>query len=376
MSNRKFLFFYLNTGNGHISPARVLKKALLEKEPNAQVELVNGFENKNIFGKLLFERLYRITSNYLTGAWTLIYDLSRFSFVQNLVAMCVRPTVLNYLKQKIVESGATDIVSFHFGLTPSLVSAIRELNTDIKLSCVVTDPFTLPKAWFYEKSVNYYVFSDRARDFAINECSMSADKVTVIPFLLDKKFRLLPSQSDIDNLREKHGFQKNKKIVLLAGGGDGLPHAKRIVNTFALRKVDFAVAVVCGRDKTAQSYMNVLAKMNPHLDLHVYGFVDFMDELISLSDCAVIKPGASTIMEVLLKKKPVIICRYIHGQELGNVEFALHNHVGFFIRKGADISRKIEEIFSDSEKYNSLKENLENLTLDTDSSKVADLILR
>lgn len=373
--NRKFLFFYLNTGNGHISPARVLQKAVKELEPNVEVELVNGFENKNVFGKILFERLYRITSNYFTGAWALIYEISRFRAVQSLVAMCVRPTVLRYLKEKIASSGATDIVSFHFALTPSIVSAIRELGRDIHLTCVVTDPFTLPKAWFYNKNVDYLVFSNQARDFAIKECGMSAEKVRVIPFLLDKKFGRIPDSAEIAALREKHGFEQNKRVVLLAGGGDGLPHAKRIVNTFAMRKVDFAVAVVCGRDKTAQSYMNMLAKMNPHLDLHVYGFVDFMDELISLSDCAVIKPGASTIMEVLLKKKPVIICRYIHGQELGNVEFALKNHVGFFIRKGADISKKVEELFLDGEKYAQLCENLGNLAIDTDSSKVARLVL-
>ena len=80
-------------------------------------------------------------------------------------------------------------------------------------------------------------------------------------------------------------------------------------------------------------------------------------------------------MEVLLKKKPVIICRYIHGQELGNVEFALKNHVGFFIRKGADISKKVEELFLDGEKYAQLCENLGNLAIDTDSSKVARLVL-
>ena len=375
MKKRKFLFFYLNTGNGHISPAKVLKKAVQEYSPSTEVELVNGFENKNVFGKILFERLYRITSNYLTGAWTLIYDLSRFKCVQSLVAMSVRPTVLGFLKEKIRESGATDIVSFHFGLTPSLVSAIRELGGGIRLSCVVTDPFTLPRAWFYDKSVNYFVFSSQARDFAVKECGMKAEKVTVIPFLLDAKFRKIPSENEVRSLRKKHGFDEEKRVVLLAGGGDGLPHAKRIVNTFALRKVDFAVAVVCGRDKTAESYMNMLSKMYPALDLHVYGFVNFMDELISLSDCAVIKPGASTIMEVLLKKKPVIICRYIHGQELGNVEFAIKNRVGFFIRKGSDISKKVEELFSNHEKYARLCQNLAKLNLDTDAEKVARLIL-
>ena len=374
MEKRRFLFYYLNTGNGHLNPARVLKTAVEEEFIDAEVELVDGFGKKNIIGNIFFERLYRIASVYLTGLWALIYDIANFRCIQTLVFYLVQPTLLKNLRKKIIESGATDIVSFHFVMTPNIAKIIRDMHLNIRLTCVVTDPFTMPKAWFYDKSVDYLVFSSEARDFAINECGMKSEKVHIIPFLLDKKFRKILSADDIKALREKHGFTQEKRIVLLAGGGDGLPHAKRIVNSFLLHKVDFSVIVVCGRDKSTLEYMKMIQKTATGLDLRVYGFVDFMDELISICDCAVIKCGASTIMEVLLKQKPVIICRYIHGQELGNVEFTIKNKIGFFIRKGIKISRKIEFLFNNHSEYEKLIGNLRNLTLDTDASKVAHLI--
>ena len=373
---RRFLFYYLNTGNGHLNPAKVLKEAVEEEDANARVELVDGFGKKSIVGKVFFERLYRIASVYLTGLWTLIYDIAKFRAAQTFVFRFVQPFLLKKIKAKIAETGATDIVSFHFVMTPNIAKVIRDNHLNIKLTCVVTDPYTLPKAWFYDKSVNYLVFSDQARDFAIKECGMSAEKVRVIPALLNKKFRHTPTQSEIKALRAKHGLSENKLIVLLAGGGDGLPHAKRIVNSFLFHKVDFSVIVVCGRDKSTLKYMQMMQKNLLGFELKAFGFVDFMDELIALSDCAVIKCGASTILEVLSMKKPVIICRYIYGQEKGNVDFTIRNKIGFFIRHGSKIALKIKELFQDNSAYNALITNLKNLELDTDASKVAKIVLQ
>ena len=373
---RKFLFYYLNTGNGHLNPARVLKTAVEEEYPEAEVELVDGFGKNNLVGKVFFEKLYRIASVYLTGLWTLIFDISNHRAVQTLVFHLVQPFIIKRLRQKILASGATDIVSFHFVTTPIIAKILRSLKKDIRLTCVVTDPFTMPKAWFYDKSVKYLVFSKEAKDFAVKKCGLSADKVTIIPLLIAKKYRTIPTAERIKELRKKYGFPEGKRIVLLSGGGDGLPHAKRIVNSFLLHKVDFSFIVVCGRDKSTLNYMQMLQKSSHSVDIRAFGFVDFLDELIALSDCVVIKCGASTIMEVLLQQKPVIICRYIHGQERGNVEFTKRNHVGYFIQRGSKIANKIEYLFSNHSEYKKLIANLQNLNLDTDANKVAHLVHR
>ena len=47
MNMRKFVCLYLNTGGGHKSSANVLKQVLERKYPDASVELLNGFDQKN-----------------------------------------------------------------------------------------------------------------------------------------------------------------------------------------------------------------------------------------------------------------------------------------------------------------------------------------
>ncbi len=371
---RKFLFLYLTTGAGHISTARVLKESILAKNPDAEVVMVHGFDKYNFWGKAFFESGYFLATNIFHGAFSLIYDISFFRPVLDVIANTVRPHTMKYLEQVIMDEDPTDIVSFHFGLSPACKSAIRHSGKKINYTVMVTDPFTLPPAWFYERDLDYFVYSQEAKDFGVS-LKVPEKNITVVPFVMNSKYRIPFTKDDVRQLREKHGFEQDKKVVLMVGGGDGIPGAIEIINKCIARKAGFAVAVVCGKDKAKQTYLESLAKLYPKLDLHVFGFVNYLDELIKLSDCVVMKAGPATLIEVLSCRKPVIICRYIHNQELGNMRFAVNNHVGWFIQKPGAIYDKIEQLLSDEKFDEKMADNFSRLKIDTDSSKIADLLL-
>ena len=162
--------------------------------------------------------------------------------------------------------------------------------------------------------------------------------------------------------------------MLLAGGGEGLPNAVVIVRHLLKRKADFTILVVCGKDIAAKKMLDVMAQLHPHADLRPMGFISYMDEMVKICDCAVIKAGPATLMEVLVSKKPVIISSYIHGQELGNVQFAVRNNVGWFIRKPEKICNAVCRLLGDSAYLRTVKQKLGTLPISTDVSAVADCI--
>ena len=373
-SDRRFMFIYLNTGNGHIAQARVLRDAMLEYDPSVQIEMQNGFSEKEHISHKLLEKSYGLACNYIHGAWPVIYGLGKYPAFQKLVRYSIKFQSLGRLKKLIREKKITDVVSFHFALSPSIYDAIKAVDKNIRLTVIATDPFTGPHAWFYNKKLDYIVYSEEFRQFAVQKCQVPPENVRVMPFLLNKKYRTVVSDSEKLALRQKFGFDPNKKLVLLAGGGEGLPGTLKIINQCILHKADFSVAVVCGRNKPLRRSLNILAKANSRLDLHVFGFVDFMDSLIKMSDLVVSKAGASTVMEIVSLRKPVIINTYIHGQELGDMRFVVRNKAGFFIRHSADIFRKINEIFSSDESYRSCTDRC-HLSLDTDVSKIVKYLL-
>lgn len=372
---RKFIFLYLNTGAGHMSAARVLSAALFSKNKDVEIKILNGFDSKNIAGRLLFEKGYNYSLNYFHGAFPLIYDLSQWRFVQTIILHLIRFGTKRYLRKLIRDEKPTDIVSFHFALSPFVKEVLSTSSKKINFTVMVTDPFTLPSAWFYEKDLNYFVYSKEAKQFAIEECGVPEKNVTVVPFLLNEKYLHPVTKEEAKHLRQKHGFSTEKKIVLLLGGGEGVQGAVKIIMECIIHHADFSVAVVCGRDKVFRESLEILQKTYPKLDLHVFGFIDYLDELVKICDCAVIKAGPATLMEVISCRKPVVIIKYIHNQELGNMRFAVNHHVGWFIRKPGAIYKKINSLLPDEHFDEKMKKNFDSVHIDTDASKIAELLL-
>lgn len=375
MQKRKFIFLYLNTGAGHISAAKVLAQAITEENHDIEIKMINGFGKSNFAGKVLFEKGYNFACNYMHGLFPLIYDLGAHRWAQHLTLLVMRYQTKKYLRKVFLTEHPTDVVSFHFALTPYAKAAIRTLPWHVNMTVMVTDPFTVPHAWFYERSCRYFVYSEQAKQTGVHECGVSEKNITVVPFLMKQTFRQKTTPEQIREIRIKRGFDPDKKMVLLLGGGEGLPGAHEIIQKCIFHKADFSVAIVCGRDKAKQESLELLRITYPKLDLHVFGFIDFVDELVKACDCAVIKAGPATLMEVLSCRKPVIICTYIHNQELGNMRYAVDNHVGYYLRRPRDIYRKIKKLLEDNNYSRKMKSNFDSLVIDTDAGKIARLLL-
>lgn len=375
MGGRKFLFFYLNTGAGHIAAARVLCEALKEYSPETEIKMINGFPERRL-GHFIFEKGYNYACNYVHGAFPLIYDLGQRRFMQRILRATIAPETRRYLRKVILKERPTDIVSFHFGVSPFIKEVTKNLPFKINTTVIVTDPFTVPHPWFFYPDMRFMVYSQEAKEAAIKACGVPAENITVIPFLINKKYRQPVSEKEAAALRKKHGFAPDKKIVLLVGGGEGLPGATEIINECILHRAKFSVAVICGRDSVKRRNFNLLRMAYPKLDLHVFGFINYLDELIKICDCAVIKAGPATLFEVLSCRKPMIICKYIHNQELGNMRYAVQKRVGYFIRSPRKIYRKITELLSDTDFDEKMAHRFDEVQIDTDASKVAALLLQ
>ncbi len=371
---RKFLFLYLNTGSGHIGAAKVLKAAIEKKYPDAEVQMLHGFGEKRTVGKFIFEKVYAVACNYIPGLFPLIYDIAQHRFVQYVFTVGLGISVPRRLRRFILQNKITDVVSFHFALMPPLVRILSYIPWKLNVTEIVTDPFNGPHSWYYQTEQHFLVYSQQMKDSAIKECGVNPSHIKIIPFLMNPKFRIPADESTVRALRIKHGFDPDKRLVLLTGGGEGLPGAVQIINQCILQKSQFSIAIVCGRDVAKKTMLEVLSKTYPRLDLHVFGFVNFMDELVKICDCAVIKAGPAMLMEVLACRKPVIICRYIHNQELGNVRFAVKSHLGWFITNPRRIHEKINEILTAEDFHQKMSIHFDKLKIDTDDEKAAQIL--
>lgn len=377
---RKFVFLYLNTGGGHRSAAKVLTECISEKDPAVSVVELNAFDTNNVVGRTFFEKPYHFSMNWDPGIYSSFYRLARHRKVQSAVLAVMNPRLETYLTKVFEREQPTDIIVFHFLVVDSVNHVLEKTGMKARVKVIVLDPFTCHNSWFYRKDADFLVYSEEVRQHAI-QCGVPEKNIQIIPFLLGKKFRTPASQDEIISLKKKHNLPLDRKILLITGGGEGLPKMIPIVQECVRRHEKFSICVVCGRDLTARKTLELLAAQertingNDAPDIHVFSFVDYMDELVKCCDCAVIKAGPASLVEVLAQKKPVVLCSFIYGQEVGNVDFAIKNRVGVFKSKTKDIIDYVDRLFSDEAYYASVQNNLKTLPLDVNCDKIADILL-
>ncbi len=375
-NKENYLFLYLNTGSGHRTPAAILKKAI-EETYGDTVYLENGFSPKQHIAHAFFEMGYHSSSATFPAIYSLTYDLSSLMPVMKILSFFTSLYTKYHIANLIKKYNITKILSFHFALTPSAAAAIKLTNKKIPLITDITDPYSAHPSWYLEKSSTFIVHSQELENHILKNHLLNQNQIILKPFIFDKKFNADYTESDIYELKNKHGIPKNDKVILIAGGGEGLPGVINLVTQFSLSKditEAVSIIVVCGHNASSRTILEGLSIINPRIKLNILGYVNCMDELIKLSDCVITKAGASMLMQVMACKKPVIFSMFMHGQELGNVQFAIRNKVGWLFRNPADILRQALRLCYDTEYKTTIRQNFDRLNIVSNVKTTADFI--
>lgn len=373
---KNLLFLFLATGSGHLTPARIVKKAFTKKYEDSKIFVLNGFGPKQFVSHSFFEKGYHLTSVLLPAAYSLFYELTQKPFMLNITrALCTWRTV-PYLVKYIRNNDITEVVSFHFAVSPAVRSACRKISLEryrktgiykkIPVHIIVTDPYTAHRSWFLVKDALYIVFSEQLKKLAM-KYQIPENKISIATFPIDRSFLQI---EDSKILRERNGFLPDEKIVLITGGGEGLSNLNKILLFFAQKKVDYTFLVVCGRNKLSLYEAKKIQKKYPSFKMKVYSYINTMSDFINISDCVITKAGASTVMEILACRKPIIFCSYVHGQEVGNVRFCVQNKVGWFYRKPYGVFYQVEKLLGNQKYYECIKKNYDSLNMNFDNNSI------
>lgn len=359
---QKIVFLYLNTGGGHIAPARALAGEIQKNwQGEDETFLLNGFSDRMVFSRFFFENGYSMTSNYFEPGYVLFYRMTENPISIKFGNYLVSINGVNHLARFFRENGITKVVCMHEVLILMARRAIDSVDPSIPLVTVVTDPFTAHGLWFYEKNMELVVFSDKLRHEAIDRYGFEPDRVHSFPFILSRAFERRYTRAEILDARKRLGIPDGRKVILVAGGGEGLKSADRLVSCFAKRKRDEIMIVVCGKNRLLRRHLARIVERHGADNIVLFGFVPFMPDLLNIADCVITKGGASTVMEVLSVGKPVIFSTFIRGQELGNVLYTVCNGAGWLIRKPAAILDQAEKVLADPSIAETIRANTARL---------------
>ncbi|MGC1389966.1 MAG: glycosyltransferase [Bacteroidales bacterium] len=371
-----YLFLYLKTGGGHLAPAKaVADKIKTKRRVDVEILLVDGLSESNVFVKKVIEDGYKNAINKAAWTFEFLYALHKITVVSKFTAALVSYFVRPGIESQIMETRPKKIVLFHFFLIKPVYEILKKHNLDIPVITVVTDPFTAHPIWFLENNQNYVVFSDILKEKCI-ERGIDKNRLHVFPFVLDSKFSQKVSDFKKIRIRKKLGFEIDSKIILIMGGGDGMPHGKKILKKIVARNIDAEIAIVCGKNE--KLYNKALKLKNKYAidNLKVYGFIDFVHSLVSISEVVITKCGASTSMEILMMGKVPVINNYIWEQEKGNMEYVCQSKMGVLEKNTRFLPDVLHKLLTDNEFYNSIRTNIKNAAIINGVGPVSDYILK
>ncbi len=373
-NKKKFLFIYLKTGGGHLAPAKSLA-GYIKNHHNDEVDvlLVDGFQKTGTFARSIVEDGYRLLQSRFKWFYELIYAFHKIRIISKISAYLVSLNMKKYLEEIIMAEKPEQIVLFHFFAIDPVYKILKKLNLKIEVTTVVTDPYIAPPLWFLNKNQNFILFSQELKNYCIKK-GISRDNIKVFNFVLDERYSKIASKEEVINFKKKLGFQK-EKVLLILGGGDGIPNGIRILKSVLNIKENFEVAVVCGKNKEFYEEANKIVLREKLKHVKIYGFVDFIYELINISDVVISKCGASTFMELLISGKIQIVNSYLWEQEKGNVDFLINNNLGFYEKKVDKLQVILNQMFTDDWILTEYKKNIAAFNFENGTAEVASYLL-
>lgn len=371
----KYLFLYLKTGGGHLAPAKaVANKIKTKHKTNVEIELVDGLSDSNKVVKRIIEGGYKTAINKAAWTYEFLYLIHKLELISRLTAALIGHFIKPGIEKFILETRPGKIVLFHFFLIKPVFEIIESYHLKIPVITVVTDPFTAHPIWFLQRGQNYIVFSDILKEKCL-EKGIDDKQLKVFPFVLDSRFSPEVSEEKKMNIRANLGYSSESRIILIIGGGEGMPKGKKILKKIIKRNMDAEIGIVCGKNmKLYASAMKIRDKYGIR-NLKIYGFVDFIPSLISISDIVITKCGASTSMEILHMGKVPVINNYIWEQEKGNMEFVCNSKMGILEKNTNNLPDVLNRLLADNDLYNSLISNIKKASIRNGVGQVSDYIL-
>jgi UDP-N-acetylglucosamine:LPS N-acetylglucosamine transferase len=178
------------------------------------------------------------------------------------------------------------------------------------------------------------------------------------------------AMDEILQTKKRLNLEEGRKVVLIFGGADGIPRGARILRDLSVL-ADAHLIIVCGKNTVLYQQAMSIKSSRGHKHTTVYGYVDFIHDLITVSDLVISKCGASTFKEILLLGKIPIVTDYIWEQEKGNVEFLQKHKFGYFEPDLGKLPGLVNTLLNDEKLHSSLTSNIRNAGLRNGAEEIA-----
>ena len=359
---------YISEVSGHRSATMAIEKAIKELNPAAEILNINAFNYTNPISEKVINRIYMEVIKRTPKIWDYLYDNP--SVVKGLeqIKKYVHRSNSPKLK-KLFDSFKPDLVVCSQAFPCGMVADYKK-TSGVKLPLVAVLTDYIPHSYWVYDTVDYYITPSEEVSSRLEKKGIPPEKIKALGIPFDHKFNeKLDSESIFHKLK-----LRTRNPILIMGGGQGLGPIKTILKSLEKSKHEFSELIVTGTNK---KLFRSLKRKVKHCkkDIHLFGFINNIHELMYIAKAIISKPGGVTTAEVLSKGLPMIIVKPIPGQEINNTNFLTQKGAAIEVDDPEIVHKIVDELFEDRSKLEQLRLAALKIAKPQASMDIAKLIL-
>lgn len=369
----KVALFYASAGHGHQRVAEAIAGMLSARGLGQNEMLLKDILALTPwFFKKTYPAIYYNSIKYLPAVWGWFYELldheSFYAWLRPLRSLG-NQLVGGRLKAETLRFDPDVIVATHFYPAEFFSRLRRKGKIQSKLVTVITDYY--PHTFWINPGTDYYWVMGEEGEEVLRRRGVPPDRILAGGIPVPSEFQ--PSNRKAD-IRQALDLSADRLTILQTSGSFGLgPQAEvlRALDQDGLRDRIQSI-VVCGCNLKLKEF---LEKEKFGFPVKIFGFVDFMADLMEASDLIIAKPGGATATEALVKGVPMVVFRPIPGQETENARILKDRNAAFFMQEPHQIQIIVRTLLQEPELLEAKRRAIHLLAKPNATRDLVDFIL-
>lgn len=365
----KILITYASAGAGHFKAASAVYNYIKEHHKEIDVRIEDVLKNSAFIFRIIYSFGYAFLVKYAGFIWAMVFNLTKsknLSVFTRTISSFITCLSTKQFTGLLLDYNPDFIISTHFLPSEISVSLARNQKIQSKVITIITD-FGVHPFWVSNGTHLYIAASELTKQSAVKETTINTNIIKEFGIPIDEKFT---AAYEKHSLCEKFNINENKFILFIMTGSFGIGPIEEIVDL--LHSENIEILVVCAKNK--RLFEKLQGKNYPNV--RVFGFINNVAELMSVSDVMVTKPGGSSIAELLsMTLVPIFICA-IPGQETANARILGELGIGITARNPLDVKAKVTRYLQHPDELNKMREKIKQIRKPLAAAELYDVICK
>lgn len=358
---------YISEHSGHHAASLSIEKALIGLDQGIKTLNINSFNYTNPILEKVINKAYMGVVRRKPEIWDYLYDNPRVVRRTQKLRDLIHRFNTGKLEALINDFKADAVVCTQAFPCGMIADYKKSLNIKLPLVGVLTD--YAPHSYWVYNNVDKYVVPSEDTGSKLVHNGIDPLRVVAYGIPIHPKFQ---KSLDRKSIFESLGLGRNKNVILIMGGTQGLGPIREMVKQFEKSRADAQLVIATGTNKKLFEWLS--SRKFRKKVLPIFNAAN-IEELMEISSLVVTKAGGITIAESLAKGLPMLIANPLPGQESMNTRYLLKEGVAIKAEHFADVPVLADELLYNRDKLRLMRERALCLAKPDSALKTAKLIV-